>query len=150
MRSVNVPPTSTPMRVAITRISWLALLELPPASGAVLFGRRAVGTEPLPGPGREVDLVRVEVVLHTPVEDRDVLVAVDRDLRRVGLPKRVDLVPDLLALGLDERLAPLGEERVGLLDADCAEVESDPAFQVIAEVVARFNHARTVEADVRL
>src|SRR5205085_4963571 len=59
-------------------------------------------------------------------------------------------VPDLLALRLAERLAPLGKERVGLLDAHRAQVEADPAFQVVAEEVARLDDSRSVEPDVRL
>src|SRR5258705_13755971 len=106
MRSVNVPPTSTPMRVAI-RVSWLGSTRIASDIGCSdCSGRCAGGTESLLGPCREVDLVRVEVVLHTLVENRDVLVAVDRDLRGVGLPEGVDLVPDVLALRLVERLAP--------------------------------------------
>src|SRR5437588_802298 len=84
------------------------------------------------GPAGEVGLVRVEVVLDALVDDRDVLVAVDRDLRRGCDPEAVDLIPDRLTLGLVERLPALRQQCVRLLDAGRAQVEPDPALEVVA------------------
>src|SRR6266852_1885818 len=148
MRSVNVPPTSTPIRVAIDRISSFPFAR---RSGATSQTAAPEGeNRSLLGPAGEVGLVRVEVVLDALVDDRDVLVAVDRDLRRGCDPEAVDLIPDRLTLGLVERLPALRQQCVRLLDAGRAQVEPDPALEVVAEEVAGLDDARAVEAHVRL